>query len=371
MPHEIVPPDWFTLTEVADNYTHTFGASKKSRNYSVFQTTQQRFFMLREGILIYYVNEGSPKGCMDLCGSTAKVKDGVVLIEAGAERESNMELFNIVITEEFTTWDLSRPDEDRPKKENFEKLAFEEVTAAVNFHARIAYMKKQFGVYFSKLLANQEQAIIPGSVIWLSLYKHMKDLIKFVDNDMKALASHGSWNGGGAHPLVQKMWQSFAQLLYLQVENNCSVDNSYIPDMVECYNKFIQSCLARSHVPNVGPDDYDNNDPTMGIVRLNQVLAIQGKFDEYVTNTKMLIDYSLNKSGANLLASTQCVLLAITLRDELGDSAQGKLWANKALDIFESSSNKSHHPLVYPGSEDERRDSIKAVVASFLTSKDV
>ena len=34
---------------MADNYTHTFGAEKKSRNYSLFQTSQRRFFMLREG----------------------------------------------------------------------------------------------------------------------------------------------------------------------------------------------------------------------------------------------------------------------------------------------------------------------------------
>jgi hypothetical protein len=95
------------------------------------------------------------------------------------------------------------------------------------------------------------------------------------------------------------------------------------------------------------------------------VLAIQGKFDEYVANTKMLIDFSLNKSGANLLASTQCVLLAITLRDELGDIAQGKLWAVKALEIFESSSNKDHHPLVYPGTEEERRENLKVALASF------
>lgn len=49
MVHAINPPEWFTLSEMADNYTHTFGAEKKSRNYSLFQTTQRRFFMLREG----------------------------------------------------------------------------------------------------------------------------------------------------------------------------------------------------------------------------------------------------------------------------------------------------------------------------------
>jgi len=49
MVHAINPPPWFTLSEMADNYTHTFGAEKKSRNYSLFQTSQRRFFMLREG----------------------------------------------------------------------------------------------------------------------------------------------------------------------------------------------------------------------------------------------------------------------------------------------------------------------------------
>ena len=373
MPHEINPPEWFTLTEVADTYTHTFGASKKSRNYTLFQTTQQRFFMLREGILIYYVDEGSPKGCVDICEASTKVvnegqSDEYVLIEPKAERESNLELSNIVITKEFTNWELNRQEKDKPKEDQFQKVAAKEVAAAIEFHAKIAFMKKTFGAYFAKLLANQQQAVIAGSDVWLSLYKLMKDLIKYINksaNGMQALTSHGPWNGGGAHPLVQKMWQSFAQLLYLQVEMDCTPENPYIPEMVDNYNKFIQSCLARSHVPEVGPGDYDNNDPTMGIVRLNQVLAIQGKFDEYVTNTKMLIDFSLNKSGANLLASTQCVLLAITLRDELGDAAQGKLWASKALEIFESSPNKDHHPLVYSGSEDERRENIKSVLSSF------
>jgi hypothetical protein len=55
------------------------------------------------------------------------------------------------------------------------------------------------------------------------------------------------------------------------VEKDCVPENPYIPEMVDNYNKFVQSCLARSHVANVGVAEYDNNDPTMGIVRLNQV----------------------------------------------------------------------------------------------------
>ena len=373
MTHDIEPPEWFILTEVADNYTHTFGAAKKSRNYVMYPSTLQRFFMLREGLLIYYVDEGSPKGCMDITNCTVTLrnkgkKDENVLIEADpASKEPPLELSQIVITPEFLNWKPTRSEKDQPNADRLSTMAAEEVVAAIRSHAAIARFKKDYGTYFALLLANQATAVVPGSAMWHHLYKHIHELDRDLSasTELQALRQHSSWNGGGAHPLVQKLWQSFAQLLYLQVEKDCVPGNTYIPEMVDNYNKFVQSCLARSHVACVRAAEYDNNDPTMAIVRLNQVLAIQGKFDEYVSNTKMLIDFSLNKGGANLLASTQCVLLAITLRDELGDRAQGKLWAVKALEIFESSSNKDHHPLVYPGSEQERRENLKAALKSF------
>ena len=163
MPHEIEPPDWFILTEVADNYTHTFGAAKKSRNYVMFPTTLQRFFMLREGLLIYYVDEGSPKGCMDITNCTVTVKnkgskDESVSVEADpASNETNptLELSKLVITREFLNWKLLRPEKDRPTPDQFSAVATEEVVAAIRFHGSIARFKKDFGAYFALLLANQ------------------------------------------------------------------------------------------------------------------------------------------------------------------------------------------------------------------------
>jgi len=300
--------------------------------------------------------------------SKARTKDETVLITAGVQNEPNMELSNLVITKEFVNWNLMRAEKDKPQEDQYRSVAGAEVIAAIHFHANIAHLKRRLGSYFTTLLSNQEQAVIAGSEVWHDLYKQMQELTDFVAapaNQMAALTRHSLWNGGGAHPLVQKLWQSYAQLLYLQVEADCRPENPYIHDMVDMYNKFIQSCLARSHVSAVDESEYDNNDPTMGIVRLNQVLAIQGKFDEYVPNTKMLIDFSLNKSGPNLLASTQCILLAITLRDEMGEAKQAKLWAEKALEIFESSANKDHHPLVFPGTETERRQNLREALATF------
>jgi hypothetical protein len=364
--HEINPPSWFTLGEVADNYTHTFGANKKSRNYSVFASTQSRFFMLREGLLIYYVDEGHPKGCMDLsgCEVVPNSATGTILIKAGVPDETNLEISNIQITKEFLNWSKER---ETPLTDgDYAKVAVKEVGDAIKFHSKIAYLKKNFGVYFATLLANQEQAVIAGSEMWEKLNKMMKEIIAFLeDPSLKPIVHHSHANGGGAHPLVQKLWQSYAQLLYLQLEQDNRAENPYIPEMVDMYNRFVQSCLARVHIEEIDYQEYDNNDPTMGIVRLNQVLAIQGKFNEYVASTKMLIDFSLNKSGANLLASTQCILLAITLRDELNEAKQGKQWATKALEIFESSPNKSHHPLVFPGTEEERRDNLREILESF------
>lgn len=247
----------------------------------------------------------------------ARTKDESVLVTAGVDNEPNLELSNMVITKEFVNWNLARAEKDKPKEDMFKSVAGMEVAAAIRFHASIAHLKRRLGSYFATLLSNQEQAVIAGSEVWHDLYKQMQELTSFVETEknlLEPLTRHSLFNGGGAHPLVQKLWQSYAQLLYLQVEADCRPENPYIHDMVDMYNKFIQSCLARTHVSAVDESEYDNNDPTMGIVRLNQVLAIQGKFDEYVPNTKMLIDFSLNKSGPNLLASTQCILLAITVR---------------------------------------------------------
>jgi hypothetical protein len=370
MPPIIDPPVWFTLSEVADNFTHTFGAVKKSRNYTIFQTSQRRFFMLREGILIYYQDQNVPKGCMDLAGSSTKSSSSgdSVCVESGVG-EVKLELSELIITKEFVDWKVERAERDKPQEALLKspQVAAAEITGAVRFHAGIAFLKRGLGEYFETLLADKEQAVIAGSRTWHALAAKMKGLVDFVlapSNGLESLVMHGAWNGGGAHPLVQKLWQSYAQLLYLQVEADMRAENAYIPDMVDMYNRFVQSCMART-ISTVQDGSYDNNDPTMGIVRINQVLAIQGKFEEYVPSTKVLVDYSLQKTGPNLLASTQCILLAITLRDELGEKAQARVWAEKALEIFEAAANKEHHPLVFPCSEQERRANLRAALETF------
>jgi hypothetical protein len=49
----------------------------------------------------------------------------------------------------------------------------------------------------------------------------------------------------------------------------------------------------------------------------------------------------------------------------MGEAKQAKLWAEKALEIFESSANKDHHPLVFPGTEAERRANLREALATF------
>lgn len=369
----VVPPEWFTLTEVADSYTHTFAANKKSRSHTLFPSSTTRFFMLREGILIYYVEQGKPKGCVDIVECKVSIdkpgsKDESVRISPSIQGEVDLELSKLVITKEFVNWQMNRSEKDKPREDTFKSIASAEVAGAVRFHANIAFLKRQLASYFRTVLNNQEQAVVAGSVVWHRLQKQMQDLLTFInkpENLMSPLTQHAAWNGGGAHPLVQLLWQSYAQLLYLQIEADRRPENPYVGEMVDMYNKYIQSCLARTHVLAVGESDYDRNDPTMGIVRLNQVLAMQGRFDEYVPNTKILIDFSLNKSGPNLLASTQCLLLASALRDVLGEVKQAKLWAEKALEIFDNAPNKDYHPLVFPGTEAERRASLQSEVAKY------